>query len=376
MRSEYDLSLREDGYSSGRYSKYGKNSNMVRANDYYGDVARDPGKEGRKVSNIFFLRTFNNFIKASLIQNTVKKLRLKEFSVLDLCCGRGGDLDKFFQNNSKVYVGSDMAKELLYNAKDRIKKIKSENKKDNRCKCYLIEEDLSDPDNHLMEKIPKYIEFDIVSSQMSLHYHFGSEERIRAFLTNVVQRLSTGGQFICTIIDDNTLIKRLRSPRKETSLYKDDPLVFGNEFYSVKFEKNNFKISEPYGIKYGFYLEDSIDKRGINGEINYVEEYLIIFDNLIKICEEFDLYLEEKENFLQYYEKLRQNDFFDKLFKRFIKGMDISNYENQWEIIQLYQVVTFRKGINRIQNYRSVFDKFAHKIENLDEVVLKTSEFE
>lgn len=349
------------------------NQNIISSKSYYTgeSVIRDPGKEGRKVSNILFLRTFNNFIKASLISSTVRDLRLKEFSVLDLCCGRGGDLDKFFLNNCKLYVGSDMSREFLYNAKDRIIKIKNESKKNNKCKCYLIEENVSDEFNHLMEKIPGYIKFDIVSCQMALHYHFSSEKNLRAFMKNVVERLNTGGKFIMTIIDDNTLIKRLRS-RKESLL----SLSFGNEFYSVKFEGNKFNIERPYGIKYGFFLEDSIDKRGIDGEINYVEEYLIIFDNFIRICKEFDLFLEEKANFHDYYKKLIENDYYNRLFKRFIKGMDIENYSSQWEIIHLYQVVVFRKGKNCSEYYKSAYDGFKHKVDKVDEIVLKTSEFD
>ena len=379
MYSDYNtLKLKEEddeqpstNYFTNSNSNY--KTNIISSKNYYTgeSVIRDPGKEGRKVSNIYFLRTFNNFIKASLISSVLRKLYLKECSVLDLCCGRGGDLDKFFQNNSKVYVGVDMSKEFIYNAKDRIIKIKNERKKDNKCKCYLFEENVSDEQNHLMEKIPKFITFDIVSCQMALHYHFATENNLRAFMKNVVERLNTGGQFVATIIDDNTLIKRLRNSREGNQ----NPLTFGNEFYSVKFETNNFPISKPYGIKYGFYLEDSIDKRGIDGEINYVEEYLILFDNFIKICEEYDLYLEEKSNFLDYYQHLRQNEFYNKLYKRFIKGLDVENYRKQWEIIQLYQVVVFRKGKEKVVRYKSALNNFYNKLDKPDEIEMKTSEF-
>jgi mRNA (guanine-N7-)-methyltransferase len=379
MYSDYkSLKLKEEedddpinNYITSSNSNY--KTNVVSSTSYYTgeSVMRDPGKEGRKVSNIYFLRTFNNFIKASLISSVLRKLYLKECSVLDLCCGKGGDLDKFFQNNSKVYVGVDMSKEFIHIAKDRIIKIKNERKKINNCKCFLFEENVSDEHNHLMEKIPKYIYFDIVSCQMALHYHFATEKNLRAFMKNVVERLNFGGQFVATIIDDNTLIKRLRNSKEGNS----NPLTFGNEFYSVKFENDKFLISKPYGIKYGFYLEDSIDKRGIDGEINYVEEYLVMFDNFIKICEEYDLYLEEKSNFHDYYQQLRQNDFYNNLFKRFIKGLDVDNYQKQWEIINLYQVIVFRKGKEKVIKYKSALNNFNNRIEKPDEIVIKTSEF-
>ena len=407
--SEFNrINLNEDTITKSELPSNYKN--ILSASQYYkNEGVMDSGKEGRKASNIYFLRTFNNFIKATMIQATVRKLELREFSVFDLCCGKGGDLDKFFQNNAKLFVGADMSREFLYYAKERIIKIKNERYKDHKnnyynnssnfnapntyikgCKCYLYEENVSDPHNHLLDKIPKYIEFDIVSCQMALHYHFSSETNLRSFLKNAVEKLSIGGMLICSTIDDNVMIKRLRDPNRLKNKdinSRNNNLCFGNDFYSVKFESNHFDIGNPYSIKYGFYLEDSIDARGLDGQINYVEEYLIMFDHFVKICEEYDLYLDEKSNFIDYYNKMRKNFYYDKLFKRFVKGMNIENYDKQWEIIQLYQVVTFRKGkefkyIDNNKNdkkhnhkYKTVLNKFKDKIEDPDEIILKTSEF-
>jgi SAM-dependent methyltransferase len=192
---------------------------------------------------------------------------------------------------------------------DRITKIKSEKFSNLSTKCYFICEDVSDPEGGLLKKIPGQIQFDLVSCQFAMHYHFESESRIRTFLKNVASKLNDGGIFIGSTIDSNVLVKRLRNRKYKDNKYLYDKFSFGNEFYSVKFYQKRFPIEKgPYGIKYGFYLEDSIDKRDEFGKIKYVGEYLVIFDNFVKLCEEYDLYLLEKKNFTEFYEDNIENN--------------------------------------------------------------------
>ena len=52
----------------------------------------------RSLSETIFLKSFNNFIKTIQIKMFMKKFtvdRGRGLSVLDLCCGRGGDLPKW-----------------------------------------------------------------------------------------------------------------------------------------------------------------------------------------------------------------------------------------------------------------------------------------
>lgn len=122
----------------------GKN---ITADTYYKETIRDPGKEGRKASNILFLRTFNNYIKKCLISKTKDLIKRKDIKVLDLCCGKGGDIEKFNQIGAVLYVGVDLAKESLVIAKDRINKNRLEMGQKIVNKFILIEQDLS-KDNH------------------------------------------------------------------------------------------------------------------------------------------------------------------------------------------------------------------------------------
>ena len=320
---------------------------FVNYQEYYTTSGvRDPGKEGRKASRIIFLRSFNNWVKASMINKYCHKLG-KHLSVLELCCGKGGDLDKYFMNKIKLFVGADISGELLENAKTRLEKIKNEKYNNNfQTKCIFIKEDLSSPENEFLEKFDKKYYFDLVSCQFALHYHFESEQRINSFLINVSSRLCNGGYFIGTIIEDNVIVKRLRNRKKiPDNKYLDEKFTFGNEFYSVKFSQKKFeKKNGPFGIKYGFYLEDSIDNRDEEGNIKYVGEYLIVFKEFEKICKKYGLYLVEKKNFTDFYHEYIKDDLYKKLSAKMLKDVNTINMKQQWEIIQLYTIFVFRKG--------------------------------
>jgi mRNA (guanine-N7-)-methyltransferase len=348
---------------------------MINYGLYYKQFVRDPGIEGRKASRLLFLRSFNNWIKSAMINKYTYFLG-KDLSVLDICCGRGGDLEKFFRSKVKLYIGSDLAEESLKNAMDRLTKLKNEKFKDVDCKCMFITEDVSEPNNHLLKKIPQEIYFDLVSCQFAMHYHFESEVRLRAFLKNVTTRLNKGGYFIGTIIDSNVLVKRLRNRKYPENKYINEKLTFGNDFYSVKFGQKRFPKDQVFGIKYGFYLEDSLDKKGEDGGIKYIEEYLVMFDVFVKICEEYDLYLVERANFTEFYEKTIKVDYYYKLFKKMIKDLDNPTRDKQWEIIQLYQAFVMRKGkVDKYYRYVPVLK--ANKINLKDyNPVLITQNFE
>ena len=67
-------------------------------------------------SDILHLRNLNNWVKSVLIGRHLKK----GFVVLDLACGKGGDLGKFIRAAPGRYVGVDIAKTSLEDAVERL----------------------------------------------------------------------------------------------------------------------------------------------------------------------------------------------------------------------------------------------------------------
>lgn len=68
--------------------------------------------------------------------------------------------------------------------------------------------------------------FDIVSTQMAIHYMFESEAKLRAFFRNVTERLEPGSFFIGTTIDSDELVFRIREHGNGRNKIE-------NEFYTV-----------------------------------------------------------------------------------------------------------------------------------------------
>jgi mRNA (guanine-N7-)-methyltransferase len=86
--------------------------------EVYYETQNQRTNDMRELSPLVFLKCFNNFIKSVLI-NEYTKGRL-DLSVLDLCCGKGGDLPhKWRQARIAHYVGADLSRESIKNAKEK-----------------------------------------------------------------------------------------------------------------------------------------------------------------------------------------------------------------------------------------------------------------
>jgi len=144
----------------------------------------------------------------------------------------------------------------------------------------------------------------------------------------------------------------------------------------VKFNQKHFPVGKPFGIKYGFYLEDSIDKRDEEGKVKYVGEYLIIFEEFVKIAKEYDLHFVEKKNFNDLLTENLENSNSKRLFQIIVKDLSSANREQQWEIIQLYMMFCFRKGKEEdSKNYKpflKTFDKNTKLFKDLTPELLTT----
>lgn len=171
-------------------------------------------REQREHSSIIYLKKLNNWVKTVLIQQYVTPGAF----VLDLACGKGGDLQKWEKANIGFYCGVDVAQGSVEHARSR----------------YCGETSTVHPNRH--QKFPaafffgdcwgvdlaahlKHLgPFDVCSCQFALHYSFETEARARQALQNVAGLLRPGGVFLGTIPDANVLVRKLRqsesSPRQ------------------------------------------------------------------------------------------------------------------------------------------------------------------
>lgn len=283
----------EDVSEKQKHLKVGHSSTVAA---HYNEL-QEVGLEKRSQSRIFYLRNFNNWMKSVLIGEFLEKLRQKkthDITVLDLGCGKGGDLLKWKKGRINKLVCTDIADVSVKQCQQRYEDMK--NRRDNEyifnaefitadCSKELLINKFRDPKMH----------FDICSCQFVCHYSFESYDQADMMLRNACERLSPGGYFIGTTPNSFELIRRLEASETES---------FGNEIYTVKFQK---KGDYPlFGCKYDFNLEGVVD----------VPEFLVYFPLLNEMVKKYNMKLVYKKTFLEFYEEKIKNSENKMLLKR------------------------------------------------------------
>ncbi|XP_061450715.1 mRNA cap guanine-N7 methyltransferase isoform X2 [Rhineura floridana] len=247
------------------------------------------GLEQRSMSRIFHLRNFNNWIKSVLIGEFLDRVRQRKqnITVLDLGCGKGGDLLKWRKGRISKLVCTDIADVSVQQCEQRYHDMRNRGRQNER--IFSAEFITADSTKELLSK--KYNDrnmyFDICSCQFVYHYSFETYEQADMMLKNACEQLCHGGYFIGTTPDSYELVKRLEASQTDS---------FGNEIYTVKFQK---KGDYPlFGCKYDFNLE---------GVVN-VPEFLVYFPLLIEMAKEYGMKLVYKKTFQEFYEEKVKNE--------------------------------------------------------------------
>lgn len=283
-------------------------------------------REEREESVIKHLRLVNNLIKQTLISNYCPK----DAVVLDLACGKGGDLGKWNLRNIKYYAGVDIAGGSV---KEAVNRFKSSNW---RFKSRFASGDLGRID--LTDSFLKKNDyFDIVSMQFALHYLFESEEQINMLFKNASQRLKPGGYFIGTISDGNAIARLLRSGLilKDASGYN-----FSNEVCSLVMDEENylkhFTMKEnPYGVRYKFFLKESVEG---------LDEFLVPPNLLHELAEKYGFKVILSENLNNYFSRIiDENSIRSQLEKRSVFDKKGTIPNDQWCAIHMYRAFVFQK---------------------------------
>lgn len=284
----------------------------------------------RTKSPIYKLRNFNNAIKYILLGNYFHPQKDKPSVILDLCCGKGGDLNKCEFVSVDQYVGIDISDASVKEAFSRYMQNKArfipqnEEAKRNRDSrrynfeaCFATGDCFSSNIPDILEPnfpgiIDNLFPVDCVSMQFAMHYAFETEAKVRTMLTNVTKSLRPGGTFIGTIpssdfIRDKIVKREFVSERK-----------FGNDLYSVTFQNDppdDGVFRPPFGHKYTYYLKDAIDE---------VPEYVVPFEYFRLMCEDYGLILKYKKSFIDIFNQ-EIPKYFTKLNKNLIQGMKRSD---------------------------------------------------
>lgn len=335
-------------------------------NQWYNAVpeyVKERGRDWRRnESQIKGLRSFNNWVKSCIIQKfspqdkpvaqeeelgwgeTAKEPEeIKPLLVLDVGCGKGGDLQKWDKAPQRVglYVGLDPAEMSVDQARDRYNTMWKGRRprfdaifgaKD----CFgewigdvpIVQEIGIDPTPNTMNRWGKGGGFDIVTMMFTMHYSFESQAKVEMMLRNVSGALKKGGRLIGVCPNSDVISDRAKDWfKKNPGKYKPEETEtegsspkhngaadlngtasheaannasapsWGNSIYSVRFPPPSTSLPPlnadgsfrpPFAHKYTYYIAEAVD----------VPEFVVPWEAFRAMAENYGLEQRYRKGFL------------------------------------------------------------------------------
>ncbi|XP_017152729.1 mRNA cap guanine-N7 methyltransferase [Drosophila miranda] len=266
------------------------NTHVV-ANHY--NELKEGGRRDRQKSKIFFMRNFNNWIKSQLINEYMALIKESKrvgdaLRVLDMCCGKGGDLLKWEKAAITHIICTDIAEVSVEQCQRRYQDILERAEKSKYANKFTAE--FFACDSTLVRLRERYkdvtLQLNLVSCQFAFHYCFESLGQADCMMRNAAECLEPGGYFIATMPDAYEIMRRKREAGP-------DAQSFGNDVYNIKFDCETDPLP-LFGAKYQFHLEGVVD----------CPEFLVHFPTLVKLGRKYGLKLVRKTTFADYYKEV------------------------------------------------------------------------
>lgn len=294
------------------------------------DTLKDAERRDRNASQILHLKKFNNWVKFVLISFYAPN---PCSSVLDLACGKLGDLHKWKRKGVNRYCGIDISRQAVEDATNRFNKSRGAHEK---IVAKLVRADLGCTDLTAAGVFAPNEMFDAISIQFALHYLFQTERRALTFFRNIADRLAPGACFVGTIPDAAYLVRRIRDLPKGVTR-------FGNSIYYIEFDEETVRRVQsigttPYGIRYTFFLAESV---------HHVDEYLVPWELLVRLAASVGLQPVACDNFHQFYDRMKKNPEYAQLLQSMgVLDVNGTMSPEEWEVCGVYRVFAFRKPLD------------------------------
>lgn len=201
---------------------------------------------------LFQLKQFHNQVKRDLLEEYADCAG----KLLDICCGRGGDLHKWIRCGIQRVVAVDISSLELREARARYKVRQSPylaTTCDFRC------EDVT-------QRTWEVNEYDVISAMFCMHYFCSSRETLQTVLQGIARCLKPGGFFIGCMPDGSKVEEYVAS--KASSQYLSiQPLA-------------SFSSSSAFGREYLFALEDTVTESSASsgGSLEYLVDVNVFVD--------------------------------------------------------------------------------------------------
>lgn len=276
------------------------------------------------------MRGFVNWIKSNIIYTYCHPMYQdnRQLSVLDIGCGKGQDIMKFYYSMVSILVAIDVDREGLVSGTDgavsRYNLLRT--KKPNFPKMYFIQADatakfdvelqhkalnvkkLENEDffNKFFSKDSRML-FDRINCQLAVHYMLRNSDCWENFKNNLNNHLRNGGYFLASTFDAEKVMKLIGSNEKATQHYIDEEgksrMLFEIVKKYVSPEKNSIlgpgnpidvyiswfseegRYLTEYLVDSRFFVEDLkkdcglelVDSDNFGNQLNLHEEYLTKF---------------------------------------------------------------------------------------------------
>ena len=306
------------------------------------------------------MKQFHNWVKSVLIYTHMHPMYQndKSLTVLDLACGQGSDLMRFYYSKVANYVGIDIDKNALHSAVNGA--VSRYNQFRKKYPAYppmtFIQADvgsllnyedqfralggMSKDNKDLMEKYfssnpNKQIKFDRVNCQFAMHYFLKNNETWTNFKHNLNACLKPGGYYIASTFDATGYLNLLKTDDIFTSYYTTDK---GDKKKLFEFVKKFGKLDKDTKIGPGYAIE--VFLAWIFKEGTYQTEYLVDLDfvesELLRDCDLelvdtdtygnlFEIHRDFFVNFSQYEENVAETGKFFRGAKEYYENNEINN---------------------------------------------------
>jgi len=262
---------------------------------YNRDVKRD--KSISLAMQDFHNKVIKNRILLGSVSSELRKTT-SSVTLLDLACGKGGDIAKWRDNNITTCVGVDYMSNNIDDSRDGacarntfyknqaldqgknfpesyflvgdVSKSMKDNKFITNAQYSTLANNLWFPNDNLTTNF-QLNKFDVVSVMFALHYFFRSESVLDQFIENVASNVKQGGYFIGCCFDGKKIFDSLLDTPKGGSI---DKFKNGRLMWKIirNYRQNEFKNDESsVGMSIKVYIS-SINQ--------IIEEFLVNFDYL------------------------------------------------------------------------------------------------
>lgn len=294
-----------------------------------------------KELTLFNSRRFNNYIKRRLLMDNSKNA----YTLLDLACGKGGDMFKWVDANITFVKGYDNDTDSIKEANNRYN---SNIKDENTTKNYHFTFEYADLSYEVVNPQLKQFtnsfggnysgdgKFDIATCFFAIHYFFKNEQSLNIFIGNITENLKQNGTFIMTTFDEELLLK-------EGDI--DTPLLKVHGVNKVN------GVNENYGRAIDVWIKDTVlDKER--------EEYIVNFEFLVYKLKQQGIELIKTGTFEEFYPEWKT------------KKNYLNDIEKKLSYLNRYAVFKYTGKINKIQEEPTVFkfDDFNQEINEIEEM--------